>query len=67
MRDAYDAQEFLAVHEYENLKRWVDFIGEREAVKRGKMVNRTFGTPDTQLLERDDASDFDTAPRADPA
>lgn len=59
MRDAYDAQEFLSVHEYGHLKRWVDAIGEREAVKRGQMVNRTFGAPDTQLLERHDTSDFE--------
>ena len=29
------------------------------AVQRGRMVNRTFGTPDSQLRERHDASDFD--------
>lgn len=58
-RDAYNAQEFLAVHEYENLQRWVDLVGSREAVKRGRMVNRTFGRPETQLRERHDAGDFD--------
>lgn len=59
MRSAYGAQEFLAVDEYENLNRWVDLIGAREAVKRGTMVNRTFGGPESQLRERHDASDFD--------
>jgi GST-like protein len=29
-------------------------------VKRGQMVNRPFGDPSGQLLERHDASDFDT-------
>jgi GSH-dependent disulfide-bond oxidoreductase len=58
-REAYNAQEFLAVHEYENLQRWVDLVGAREAVKRGRMVNRTFGRPETQLRERHDAGDFD--------
>ncbi len=58
-RDAYAAQEFLSVHEYINLQRWVDLVGSRDAVKRGRMVNRTFGRPETQLRERHDARDFD--------
>ena len=57
---AYDAGEFLAVHEYENVKRWVDEIGARPAVQRGRKVNVTFGKPENQLRERHDASDFDT-------
>jgi GST-like protein len=60
MREAYGAQEFLSVHEYRNLERWVDLIGSREAVKRGRMVNRASGEPGTFLPERHDASDFDT-------
>jgi GSH-dependent disulfide-bond oxidoreductase len=59
MREAYNAQEFLSVHEYKHLDRWVDLIGSREAVKRGRMVNRTFGRPETQLRERHDAQDFE--------
>ena len=58
MREAYGAQEFLSVSEYRNLDRWVDLIAGREAVKRGRMVNRTFGSPESQLPERHDASDF---------
>ena len=58
-RDAYAAQEFLSVHEYTHLQRWVDLVGGREAVKRGRMVNRTFGRPETQLRERHDARDFE--------
>jgi GST-like protein len=57
MSDAYKAQEFLSVHEYVNVKRWMDQIAGREPVRRGRMVNRTFGAP--QLAERHDASDFD--------
>jgi GST-like protein len=34
-------------------------LGERPAVKRGRMVNRPFGEPSSQLLERHDASDFE--------
>ncbi|MGH1421508.1 MAG: glutathione-dependent disulfide-bond oxidoreductase [Hyphomonas sp.] len=56
----YDAAEFLSVHEYENVIRWADQLAARPAVKRGRMVNRTFGEPATQLRERHDASDFDT-------
>jgi GSH-dependent disulfide-bond oxidoreductase len=59
MREAYGAQEFLSVHEYANLDRWVDLVGGREAVKRGRMVNRTFGGPEGQLKERHDARDFE--------
>ena len=56
----YGAGEFLAVHEYKNVLRWTKQIGERPAVKRGRMVNSTNGKPENQLRERHDASDFDT-------
>jgi GSH-dependent disulfide-bond oxidoreductase len=59
MREAYNCQEFLSVHEYKHLDRWVTLVGAREAVKRGRMVNRTFGKAESQLRERHDASDFD--------
>jgi GST-like protein len=59
MTGSYGAQEFLSVHEYKNLARWTEQIGEREAVKRGRRVNRTFGPVETQLAERHDASDFE--------
>ncbi len=59
MREAYGAQEFLSVYEYKNVARWVDLIAARPAVKRGRMVNRTFGGPESQLRERHDASDFE--------
>ena len=57
---AYDAGEFLSVHEYKNVLRWADAIGARPAVRRGRMVNRSFGDPSSQLHERHDASDFET-------
>jgi len=57
---AYDAAEFLQTQEYKNVKRWMDLVGERPAVQRGRMVNRVFGAPEMQLHERHDASDFDT-------
>ena len=60
MNEAYGAQEFLGVGEYENLTRWIELVAGREAVKRGRMVNRTFGGPETQLRERHSATDFET-------
>lgn len=56
----YDAAEFLQVGSYKNLQRWADMIGERPAVRRGRMVNRVSGDPASQLHERHDASDFET-------
>ncbi|CAN7469300.1 glutathione-dependent disulfide-bond oxidoreductase [Caballeronia sp. 15711] len=56
----YEAAEFLAVQDYKHLQRWADAIGERPAVRRGRMVNRVFGELSSQLHERHDASDFDT-------
>jgi GST-like protein len=56
----YEAGEFLEVESYSHVQRWTKQIAERPAVKRGRMVNRTFGKPESQLWERHDASDFDT-------
>ena len=65
----YEAGEFLSVDEYKNVQRWADEIAARPAVKRGRMVNRVFGEPSSQLPERHDASDFDlkTADKLKPA
>ncbi|MFM1959143.1 MAG: hypothetical protein RL588_660 [Pseudomonadota bacterium] len=57
--ELYGGGEFLQVHEYAHVNRWADAIGARPAVKRGRAVNRPFGKPESQLLERHDASDFD--------
>ncbi|SNR84044.1 glutathione-dependent disulfide-bond oxidoreductase [Puniceibacterium sediminis] len=56
----YSAAEFLDVDSYGNVMAWAKKIDTRPAVQRGRMVNRTFGEPETQLHERHDASDFDT-------
>ena len=56
----YEAGEFLSVHEYKNVLRWTDEIAQRPAVQRGRKVNRAWGEPSSQLLERHEASDFDT-------
>ena len=56
----YGAGEFLQAHTYTNVVRWADEIAQRPGARRGRMVNRTFGEPSSQLHERHDASDFDT-------
>jgi GST-like protein len=56
----YGAGEFLQVQDYIHVNRWTNAIGERLAVKRGRMVNRVQGDPKSQLRERHDATDFET-------
>ena len=56
----YDAAEFLQVQSYAHVLRWANQIAQRPPVKRGRMVNRTWGEPSSQLHERHDAADFDT-------
>jgi GSH-dependent disulfide-bond oxidoreductase len=56
----YGAGEFLQVQEYRHVLRWTDEIAQRPAARRGRMVNRTWGEPSSQLHERHDASDFET-------
>lgn len=56
----YDAGDFLSVQDYKHVIRWTDRIQARPAVKRGRMVNRSWGEPASQLRERHDASDFET-------
>ncbi|MFT8419777.1 MAG: glutathione-dependent disulfide-bond oxidoreductase [Acetobacter sp.] len=57
----YNAAEFLSVQDYPHVQRWAKELLARPAVQRGRMVNRTFGDPATQLHERHDASDFATS------
>tara|TARA_R110000737_G_scaffold56052_4_gene80025 strand:+ start:5533 stop:6405 length:873 start_codon:yes stop_codon:yes gene_type:complete len=54
----YDAAEFLDLPSYKNVMRWAKQIDQRPAVKRGVMVNKTWGELSNQLHERHDASDF---------
>jgi GST-like protein len=56
----YEGGEFLSVQDYTHVQRWTDQIAERRAVKRGRMVNRVYGDPASQLHERHDAIDFET-------
>ncbi|KZN50730.1 glutathione-dependent disulfide-bond oxidoreductase [Pseudoalteromonas luteoviolacea] len=55
----YEAAEFLNVQEYAHVQRWAKSISKRPAVKRGRMVNRTWGEPSEQLHQRHDSSDFE--------
>ena len=56
----YEAGEFLQVDSYTHVLRWTNEIAQRPAAQRGRMVNRAWGEPSSQLHERHDASDFDT-------
>jgi len=58
--EAYEAAEFLDAASYKHLQGWAKQIGQRDAVIRGRKVNRPFGPPEDQLHERHDASDFET-------
>ena len=54
-----EARKFLSIHEYRHVDRWVKAIAERPAVKRGRIVNKTWGEDDEQLRERHSATDFE--------
>jgi GST-like protein len=56
---AYEAAEFLDVASYTNVIRWAKRIGERPAVRRGRLVNRLVGPEEEQMAERHEAADFD--------
>ncbi|WP_422120105.1 glutathione-dependent disulfide-bond oxidoreductase [Hyphomonas polymorpha] len=58
--ELYGAADFLDVSSYHHLGRWVETVGARPAVKRGRMVNRVKGPLEEQLRERHDAADFYT-------
>lgn len=58
--EAYDAAEFLDAQSYGNVVRWAEELAQRPAVRRGRMVNRTWGEPSEQLHERHDAIDFES-------
>jgi GST-like protein len=55
----YDAAEFLDTKNYTHVGRWADLIGQRPAVQRGRIVNRSWGPLERQLHERHDGSDFE--------
>lgn len=55
----YNAAEFLQVESYTNVVRWAKQIESRQAVQRGRIVNRPFGEEWEQVLERHSAEDID--------
>lgn len=56
--EVYEAAEFIEAHTYKNVIRWADEVSKRPAVKRGRIVNKAWGNPDEQLLERHSMDDF---------
>jgi len=58
--EVYEAAEFIQAHTYKNVQRWAEQLSQRPAVKRGRMVNKTWGEPEEQLHERHSAEDFKT-------
>ncbi|MFC3032875.1 glutathione-dependent disulfide-bond oxidoreductase [Pseudoalteromonas fenneropenaei] len=56
---AYNAAEFLNVEQYPNVMRWAKLIASRDAVKRGRIVNRTWGEEHEQLTQRHSSADID--------
>ena len=53
-----EADKFLDVGIYTNLKRWAEAIEARPAAKRGRLVNKVSGDPSEQMAERHSAADF---------
>src|SRR3954469_2833501 len=54
-----DPRTFLQTHEYKNLTRWTKEIGERPAVKPGRMGHRGSGPAEGQLPEAHGPRDFE--------
>lgn len=53
-----DAKTFLSIDEYEAVNRWASEVMNRPAVKRAKMVTRTWGEEGTNVPNRHSADDF---------
>ncbi|WP_115367433.1 glutathione-dependent disulfide-bond oxidoreductase [Alteripontixanthobacter maritimus] len=53
-----DAHTFLSIREYKNVARWANAIALRPAVKRARMVNKTWGEENEQVPNRHSAADF---------
>ena len=55
----YDAGNFLQVKSYTNVVRWAKLLESREGVKRGRLINRSWGEEWEQVPERHSAADID--------
>ncbi|MCL1049430.1 glutathione-dependent disulfide-bond oxidoreductase [Shewanella abyssi] len=62
----YDAAEFLDVASYPHVQRWAKQVSERQAVQRGRIVNRSWGEEWEQLTERHSAADIDEVLKKQP-
>ncbi|SON51992.1 glutathione-dependent disulfide-bond oxidoreductase [Vibrio tapetis] len=62
----YEAAEFLQVESYTNVVRWAKLIESREAVQRGRIVNRGWGEEWEQVPERHSAEDIDSVLKSRP-
>lgn len=58
MSGAYNAREFLSTQEYHHVARWMDLVGNRPAVQRGRRVNSSSVAPELRVTERHSAADF---------
>jgi len=58
LNKVYDAAEFLDTKSYKHLNSWANEIAKRPAVKRGVMVNKSWGELSEQLPERHSSNDF---------
>ncbi len=54
-----EAKTFLSIDEYTNVARWAREIAQRPGVRRGRLVNKTWGDEDQRLIERHSAADFE--------
>ena len=54
-----DAKTFLSIDEYKHVGRWVQDIFKRPGVRRGRIVNKSWGDENTQLPERHSPADFE--------
>jgi GST-like protein len=55
---SYNAAEFLDVSSYKHVVDWAQKIDARPAVKRGRMVNKSWGEDNEKLPERHSSADF---------
>jgi GSH-dependent disulfide-bond oxidoreductase len=58
MGGAYNVREFLSTQEYHPVARWMDLVGSRSAVQRGRRVNSSSVSPELRVTERHSAADF---------
>src|SRR5262245_30117690 len=58
---AYNGKEFLSVHEYRHIARWMELVGGRPAVQRGRRVSSSSVAPELRVPERHSAADFGPA------